>query len=237
MFFYLKILLHFICTTIYVVIIFIVGLLLSLFLSNKKIYTIMISWAKFYIWLLDKLVGINFKIIGKENIINTKCVIIANHQSIWETVAFQVIFSRQTWVLKKKLLYIPFFGWGLSLFKPIAIDRKNKFQALKKVISDGIKRLKQDISIVIFPEGTRIINNSINKYQSSGILLAKKAQVKIQPVVHNSGSFWHKLLRKKKAGTITVIVGKSIDTNDGTVEQITQNIQNWSEENYKKISL
>ena len=108
------------------------------------------------LFLLRNLCGIRYQIIGAENIPETPSIVLSKHQSAWETLAFQKIFPPQVWVLKKELLRIPFFGWGLAMTSPIAIDRSAKKKALEQIVEQGKDRLKQGFWIVIFPEGTRI---------------------------------------------------------------------------------
>jgi 1-acyl-sn-glycerol-3-phosphate acyltransferase len=86
-------------------------------------YKIISQWAIFNIWWLRITCNITTKVIGKENIPISACVIISNHQSTWESFAFQTIFTQQSWVLKRELLWIPVFGWGLALLKPINTSR------------------------------------------------------------------------------------------------------------------
>ena len=56
--------------------------------------------------------------------LNNPAIIFCKHESAWETLALQRYFTPQVWVIKRELLWIPFFGWGLATLRPIAIDRK-----------------------------------------------------------------------------------------------------------------
>ena len=120
-------------------------------------------------WWLRITLNIKLNLIGKENIPNKAGVIISNHQSTWETLALQAIFPHQTWVLKQELQWIPIFGWGLSLLKPIIIDRGEKLKALKKVIRQGAARIAEGIFVVVFPEGTRQPYGQLGEYQKGGV--------------------------------------------------------------------
>ena len=133
-----------------------VAIALVLFFTPLKVrYAILSKWSLFCLWWLRITLNIKLNIIGKENIPNSACVIISNHQSTWETLALQTIFPHQTWVLKQELQWIPIFGWGLSLLKPIIINRGEKLKALKKVLKQGAARISEGIFVVVFPEGTR----------------------------------------------------------------------------------
>ena len=119
-------------------------------------YRITSGWAHIMLFLLRLICGIRYRVIGIEHIPAAPSIILSKHQSAWETLAFQQIFPAQVWVLKKELLRVPFFGWGLALTSPIAIDRSSRKAALKQIVEQGKDRLKQGFWIVIFPEGTRI---------------------------------------------------------------------------------
>ncbi len=93
-------------------------------------YKVISKWAFFCIWWLKITLNITINITGKNNITDSPCIITSNHQSTWETLAFQTIFPAHTWVLKKELLWLPIFGWSLALLKPIIIDRGDKFQSI-----------------------------------------------------------------------------------------------------------
>ncbi len=203
------------------------------FMPVKTRYIIASRWAVINIWLLRVIVGLDYKIIGLENIPKKPCVIISNHQSTWETFIFQLILGQQTWVLKKQLLYIPFFGWGIALIKPIIIDREDKINSLKKVIAQGKDRLNKGIWLIIFPEGTR--KTSIGKYQSGGAMIAKSAAVPILPIYHNSGYFWQKGQFVKKSGSITLVIGKSIISDDKPAKELTKEIENWAKQQQSLI--
>ena len=192
------------------------------------------QWAIFCIWWLKITLNITTKIIGQENVNKSPCVIISNHQSTWETLAFQTIFPAHTWVLKKELLWLPVFGWSLALLKPIIINRGDKLNAIKKVILQGSDRLKKGISVVVFPEGTRQPYNQLGEYQNGGAAIAKKSGYDIIPVYHNAGKIWPKGSFIKKPGVITIIIGEAISSSTMTSSGITEKIRNWTLEQANK---
>jgi 1-acyl-sn-glycerol-3-phosphate acyltransferase len=75
--------------------------------------------------------GIRFEVKGAENVPDQPCVILANHQSTWETFFLSAYFQPLSQVLKRELLFVPFFGWAMAMLRPIAIDRDNPKAALK----------------------------------------------------------------------------------------------------------
>jgi len=229
---FLRSLLYFLGSFVSVIIVVILGFSFF-YLPVKYRYALISNWAKFCIWWLKITCRLSFEVLGKNNIPIEPCVIISNHQSTWETLAFQIIFNHQTWVLKKELLWIPIFGWGLALLEPIVIDRGEKLKALKKVIKQGVNRLNREINVIIFPEGTRRKYGHIGKYQSGGIAIAKKAQKTVLPVCHNAGKFWPKGSFIKYPGVIKVIIGKPQNIQKKSVAESIDEIQQWTIEQFE----
>ncbi|AXE62275.1 1-acyl-sn-glycerol-3-phosphate acyltransferase [Candidatus Thioglobus sp. NP1] len=193
------------------------------------------NWAIFCIWWLKISLNITTDVKGSENINSSPSVIISNHQSTWETLAFQTIFPAHTWVLKQELLWLPVFGWSLALLKPIVINRGDKLNAIKKVIKQGSERLSQGISVVVFPEGTRQTYKHLGDYQNGAAAIAKKSGHDIIPVYHNAGKFWPKGSFIKKPGVITVVIGKAISSSSLTSSELTKEVRNWTLEQEKKL--
>ena len=212
---------------------------ISLFLIFSSYHTrqkFISQWAIFCIWWLKITVNIKTKVIGRENILHSPCIIISNHQSTWETLAFQTIFPPHTWVLKRELLWLPVFGWSLALLNPIIINRGDKLNAIKKVIRQGSDRLKKGISIVIYPEGTRQPYKQLGAYQNGGSAIAKKTGHSIVPVYHNAGKLWAKGSFIKKPGEITVVIGKAISNSDLKPSEVTERIRHWTLEQENKFN-
>ena len=135
-------------------------------------YRIISSWSRLMVWAAERICGIRYRVLGTENIPREPCIILSKHQSAWETLAFQVIFPPQVWVIKRELLWVPFFGWGLAMLRPIAIDRRGGAQALRQTLEQGRERLARGFSIVIFPEGTRTAPGTQGSYHPGGAWLA-----------------------------------------------------------------
>lgn len=221
--------------TISLVVIVIFALIILPFSNVKQRYALLSKWAKFCVWLLSITNNIRVKVVGKENISSKPCVIMSNHQSTFETILFQTVFPHQTWVLKRELLWIPFFGWGMAVLDPILINRSNKIESIKKVIKLGKDRIKKGISVVVFPEGTRKPYKELGKYQNGGAAIAKSAECEIIPVYHNSGKLWPKGRILKTPGVITVVIGKTVSMNNKTVSKVTSDIRLWTQDQENKI--
>ena len=188
------------------------------------------------LFLLWHLCGLRYRIIGAENIPKTPSIVLSKHQSAWETLAFQEIFPPQVWVLKKELLRIPFFGWGLAMTSPIAIDRSARKKALEQIVEQGKDRLKQGFWIVIFPEGTRIPPGQRGKYRIGGAWLATRTNVPVVPVAHNAGEFWGRNSFVKYPGTITVSIGQPIDPSGMEAGELNAQVEAWIEAEMLRIS-
>ncbi|TLS68239.1 1-acyl-sn-glycerol-3-phosphate acyltransferase [Mariprofundus erugo] len=160
-------------------------------------------WSQSIFALLRLLCGIRIEIEGREHFPDHPCVVVAKHQSAAETVAMPLLVPPYTWVLKRELFNIPFFGWALALMGTIGIRRGSPREAIKQVMQDGGKRLESGFWVVIFPEGTRSSVGTTGQYQPGGVILAQKAGVGILPMAHNAGALWPKRGFIKKPGTIT----------------------------------
>ena len=228
----LRSLLYFVGSIISLILITLCGLFF-VFSSYPTRQKFLSQWAIFCIWWLKVTLSITTNIIGQENVKKSPCIIISNHQSTWETLAFQTIFPAHTWVLKQELLWLPIFGWSLAMLKPIIINRGDKLKAIKKVIKQGADRLNKGISIVIFPEGTRQPYKHLGEYQNGGAAIAKKSGYEIVPVYHNAGNLWPKGSFIKKPGVITVIIGEVISDSNLTSSEVTEKIRNWTLEQEK----
>ena len=187
------------------------------------------GWAKVILWLARWIVGIRCRVEGAEHLPRRPAVILAKHQSAWETLAFQAIFPPQVQVLKRELLWIPFFGWGLALMSPIAIDRSRGARALKRMAERGARRMAQGFWILIFPEGTRVSPGHLGKYHSGGAWLACRLGAPVVPVAHNAGLVWGKNDFIKRPGVITVHIGEPIDPTGMTPEALNGRVRDWIE--------
>jgi len=167
-------------------------------------------WAVRLFWMLEHLCGLQFVVEGREHIPAGAHIVMSNHASAWETIALFVIFPPHCWVLKRELLWIPFVGWGLKVLRPIAINRGAGHRAVNQVVEQGKARLGDGIWVVIFPEGTRVVEGETKKFGVSGALLATSTGNLVVPVSHNAGKFWPRRGIRKKRGTIRVVIGEAI---------------------------
>lgn len=194
------------------------------------------AWVRFNLGLLKTVCGLSYQVYGRENIPQQNGVILAKHQSAWETIALQAIFPPLAFLLKQELLDIPFWGWAMRTQEPIAIDRSAKTQALKQVLRDGQARLQAGRWVVIFPEGTRIAPGEKGRYNASGAMLAHRAGCPVVPVAHNAGEYWRRNAFLKYPGLIQVHIGPAIDASRYDAHEITQQAEAWIEARMREIA-
>jgi len=206
-------------------------------LPYKWRYKVVSQWAKLNLWLLKVICGVEYQIEGKEHIPDKPCIIMCKHQSAWETLALQVIFPQQVWVLKRELLWIPFFGWGLAALNPIAIDRGAGRRALNQVIDQGKSRLNAGSFVVIFPEGTRIPVGKMGRFGIGGAKLAVEANVDIIPVAHDAGKAWPKNSFIKHPSVIKLIVGEKVSVQNKAAGDVNKQVFQWMEKEMRQLEV
>ena len=199
------------------------------------LYRLVKLWTQIAIFSARVVCGIEYRVIGREHIPSTPTIVLAKHQSSWETFFFLQLFPPQVWLLKRELFRIPFFGWGLAMLRPIAIDRADKLSALRQLVQQGRERLNNGLWIIIFPEGTRTRPGEVLPYARGGALLATKTNTPVLPIALNSGNFWPRDTFLKRAGTITVSIGKPIDPQGFKPEELNQHVQSWIESEMQRL--
>jgi 1-acyl-sn-glycerol-3-phosphate acyltransferase len=192
-------------------------------------YRFITVWSRMVIWLARALCGIDYEVRGLENLPRQPGIILAKHQSAWETLAFQVFLPPQVWVIKRELLWVPFFGWGLAMMSPIAIDRSAGVKALKQTLAQGRRRLAQGFWIVVFPEGHRFPPGEKGPYHVGGAWLAVQTGAPAVPIALNSGYVWPRNSFLKHPGKITVSIGPPIHPAGMKADAVNKAAEHWIE--------
>lgn len=215
------------------------GLLIALFggLAPGSFSDVMATrWGRANLWLQRLICGLDYQIEGKEHLPDGACIIMAKHQSAWETMGLRGIFRpEQSWVLKRELLRLPIFGWGLRFAKSIPIDRSAGRRAIQKVVEDGMARLAEGRYVIIFPEGTRTFPGERKKYGIGGGILAERSGAPVIPVAHNAGVYWRRRGVKKFPGTIRVVVGPPIQSRGKKAAEIMREVEDWIERRQEEL--
>lgn len=219
------------------IVIFSLFLILFSFLPLTYRYRLICFFLRTHLWVLKMVCRISYEIKGLENIPKNRVgVVMSKHQSTWETFFLPIIFYEPAIIVKRELLWVPFFGWGLATAKPIAIDRQNKKSAMQQLIEKGKKNLAEGRWILIFPEGTRIPYGEMGHYKLGGARLACAAESFILPVAHNAGRYWPRRQFIKRPGKITVVFGPVIETRGLEPEDVLERTKNWIETTVKQLA-
>jgi len=153
----------------------------------------------------------------------TSYIIISNHQSHYDIITLVTRLDIQfRWIIKKEILKIPIFGYGLNASRNIFIDRTNTNSAIDS-INKGFDRLPRGVSVMVFAEGTRSPDGQIHEFKKGGFVAAVQRIIPILPVTVNGS---RRVMRKGsfilKPGKIQVVVGDPIDTSSYTSETIPE---------------
>ncbi|MBN8511424.1 MAG: 1-acyl-sn-glycerol-3-phosphate acyltransferase [Rickettsiales bacterium] len=173
--------------------------------SFKLRYRLAVFFSYIFIHLMWIICSIKYNVEGIEKIpTNGKPILaLSNHQSFWENFFVQLIIPMHTWVIKKELYDIPVFGPSLKTVEPIAVDR-TKTNSVSQILEEGSKKIANGISIVMFPESTRVKATSSVKFKPSAAKLALDTSTPILLFAHNAGLVWPKGFWFSRPGTVKV---------------------------------
>ena len=181
--------------------------------------------------------GVKIKIIGLENLPVGPCVILSNHQSAWESFYIQWLAQPASFVLKRELLWLPFFGWSIATMRPIAIRRSKPTAAMRQVLKKGQERLRSGLKVVIYPEGTRNPCGQLGSFKTGGAALAKLAGADVVALAHNAGACWPSGSWLKSPGTIDVHIAPPLDSSAYSAREITEKAHDWVSTRLEKHEL
>lgn len=207
----------------------VIALSLAPVLPYPRRYRLLVGWNRFAIAWARMACGIRYRVEGMENLTGRACVVVANHQSSWETIFLATLFPQLCILLKRELLSIPFFGWALRLLQPIAIDRENPRAALKQLVEEGAARLAQGNSVLVFPEGTRVESGQALRFTRGAAQLAIRAGADVLCVAHDAGKCWPGRKLVKRPGLINVVVSAPFSSIGAEAGQLTRETQAWVE--------
>lgn len=154
--------------------------------------------------LLNWICGTSLEVRGRENVPPGACLIIAKHQSAWDTFALIPLFDDPAIVLKDELKWIPVYGWFCVKFEHILVKRDKASVALKALIRDAKDRAAAGRQILIFPEGTRTVPGAAPDYKPGYVALYEALGVPAVPLALNSGIYWPRRSFWRFPGTIIV---------------------------------
>ncbi len=190
---------------------------------------VMLVWVE---WTL----GISCEVEGWEHVPDKPVILMAKHQSAWETLFMESRFPAQCWIIKRELLWLPFVGWGLLAIRCIAIDRSSGTSAREQIVEQGARRLAEGMWVSIFPEGTRVAPGKAGRYGIGGALLATRTGTPILPIAHDAGEYWPRYAWRKRPGVVKVVIGPLIQTAGRDVVSVNNEVQQWIEGQMRRIS-
>lgn len=200
-------------------------------------YALAVLWNRSNVWGLRVICGVTWQVDGRENIPEVPCVVMAKHQSTWETYFLPMLFYPSVYVAKRSLLFIPIFGWALYVLKFIMIDRKSGRSAIAQMCEQAADRLAKGRWIIVFPEGTRRPVGAEPQYRIGGAMIAHNVPTDILPVALNAGEFWPRMGFIKWPGTITVSIGPVIHSEGKSASRILKETEAWIEGRMDEITV
>jgi len=209
---------------------------LTRWLTLRQRYEFVARWnSRYTLGALRHLVGITYRLVGRDNLPSEPVVFLAKHQSTWETLAFADFLPPAAYVAKQELLRIPFFGWGMAAMPVVVIDRAAGKDALRQVVERGKALMNDGYSVVVFPEGTRTPIGTQRRYNIGGATLAVAAGCKVVPIAHNAGEFWRRGAFIMHPGEIVASIGPAIDTAGKSPEQVNTEAEAWIEGEMRRL--
>lgn len=188
---------------------------------------VIVVWSRAVLFWLRCVCGVHIRVHGAENIPARGCLVLCKHESTMETLFLQSLLVPSATVIKRELLYMPFFGWAFMLLKPIAINRTKPNIAFREVMRQGRARLADGIFVLLFPEGSRTAPGVLGEFYRGGAALALAAQTKVMPVVHNAGQCWPGGTFLKYPGVVDFVIGEPVETLGKTAREVNDNVRTW----------
>ncbi|MGI9353273.1 MAG: lysophospholipid acyltransferase family protein [Rhizobiaceae bacterium] len=182
------------------------------FLKREDGWKVVKLWGLSSLWLQYVLIGTRYEFRGVENLLKGGgFVIAAKHQSSWETYVMLLFLSDPTYVIKRELMFIPFFGWMAQKMNMIPVNRGRRSEALKAMNREASKQCAEGRQIVIYPEGTRKLAYAEPAYKFGITHMYENIGVPVVPMALNSGLFWPRQGMRLYKGTTILEFLPSID--------------------------
>ena len=165
----------------------------------------LMRWYLGTVTFLERTVlGIDYQVVGTENLPSAPFLVAAKHQSAWETLKLPLLLDWPAIVLKEELLRIPIWGWFAKRIGGIAINRSGRGRTLAAMMRTAEERVAQKRPVVIFPQGTRVPPGQYASYKIGVYGVYQHLNLPVVPMAINAGVFWPRKLFERRPGTITV---------------------------------
>ncbi|MCZ2203554.1 lysophospholipid acyltransferase family protein [Bartonella sp. A05] len=182
-------------------------------MPRKKAWIVPKTWARVTLFLQKHIAGTDYEIEGIENLPKGACILAPKHQSAWETFSLVPYFDDPVLVIKRELMWIPFFGWYMAKTQIIPINRTTPIKALKTIIQNAKQKAKEGRQILIFPEGTRRQPGQEPDYKPGILALYNELKLQVVPIAHNAGLYWPRNNFCRYPGKIRVRILPPIEAN------------------------
>jgi 1-acyl-sn-glycerol-3-phosphate acyltransferase len=193
-------------------------------------------WIAYSLLCLRITCGLDYEIEGLENIPENGFIVMSKHSSTWETIVIQRFFRPLVWVVKRELTWIPFFGWALKAMNVIALNRGTGRKAINQLIQESQYHMDRGRILMLFPEGTRVLPMQKKPFKHGGAIVSQRTGYSVLPIAHNAGEFWPRHSWVKWPGTIRVVIGKPIDPEGKSPEEIIGEVSGWIVGECERIS-
>lgn len=208
----------------------------SIFIRGNLLYRMCAGWLWLVIQGARVICGVKFRVQGMQHLPDGPAVLLPKHQSTWETFAFPVLMPRPlSYVFKRELIFIPFFGWAISRLDMVHIDRSRKAEAWNRVAAQGRKFMAQGNWVIMFPEGTRIPRGHAGAYKAGGTRLAIQTHTPVVPIAVTSAKCWPRKSFMLRPGVIDVSIGQAIDSEGRKPEELMNEVKTWIEGEMRRL--
>jgi 1-acyl-sn-glycerol-3-phosphate acyltransferase len=178
--------------------------------APPRVLAVAMLWARILTAAVRVICGIRLDVSGLEHIPDGPALIASRHQSAFDTFIWLTLVPRCCYVFKDELLRIPLFGSLVSASGMIAVDRDAGAAAIRSMLRQADRAVRERRQIVIFPEGTRSEPGNPGTLQSGIAALASRTGLPVIPVSTDSGHYWGRRAFRKRAGTIRIVIGQPI---------------------------
>lgn len=173
-------------------------------LPRRMGWPLIVFWARASLWMLRHIAGIDVEVRGRENIPEGGFIVASKHQSVWETFALLPLFPDPTFILKRELSWLPFFGWYTIKMRMIPVNRGKGSAALAQMTEHARTAIAEGRQILIFPEGTRRPIGADPVYKYGIAHLYRDLNCPVLPVALNAGLFWPRRTFLRYPGTVVM---------------------------------
>ncbi|MDH3388612.1 MAG: 1-acyl-sn-glycerol-3-phosphate acyltransferase [Gammaproteobacteria bacterium] len=193
-------------------------------------------WINYSLFCLRLFCGLRYQVEGLEHIPEHGFIVMSKHSSTWETIAIQRFFRPMVWAVKRELTWIPFFGWALWALDAIALNRGTGRKAINQLVKESRQHMDKGRILMLFPEGTRVPPGQSKPFKLGGAIVSHQTGYSVLPIAHNAGEYWPRHSWIKWPGTIRVVIGRPIDPQGKSPEQIIAEVKTWILAECERIS-